>query len=227
MIPCVIPARGGSKGIPGKNMVPVGGKPLIVWSIEHAQQAQCVGTVCVATDCEPIANIAEQHDAKVFWRSAESASDNAPTEQVLTEIVSMWFPNAAVILFLQATSPIRQPYDIDRAYHRFMASGADSLFSACQVHGYTWMRTPDRLQAEYATRQPRQQVGYQRLEENGSLYLFRPDVLLQTGQRLGGRIVEYEMHPLDSFQIDEPEDIPLIENLMTLRNDHSYTTHTI
>ena len=82
------------------------------------------------------------------------------------------------------------------------------------MHGYTWTRTGDTVWPEYRERLPRQQHDCERLEENGSLYLFRPEVLLQTGQRLGGKIVPYVMHPLDSFQIDEPSDIGLIEMIM-------------
>lgn len=216
MIPCIIPARGGSKSIRHKNIVPLAGKPLIVWSIEQAQAAQCVRTVCVATDSQEIAVTAESHGAAVYWRSPESATDDAPSELVLREVVDAWYSQASAVMFLQATSPIRRPHDLDRAYEHFIAKGADSLFSACQVHGYTWELRGEHVVPKYGSRLPRQHERVTRLEENGSIYIFRPGVLRDYGNRLGGVVAVHHMDRLSSFQIDEPRDIELIERIMEI-----------
>ncbi len=219
MIPAIIPARGGSKGIPGKNIVPVAGKPLIVWTIEAAKAAQCVGDVIVATDCRDIADVSLSAGARVFWRSAESATDNAPSETVLTEVVSSEYRNAEAIVFLQATSPCRPWNAIDEAVQQFRSHAADSLFSARRIEGYTWIRGFTEVRPEYVTRGIRQSRTGERLEENGSIYIFRPGLLLGTGNRLGGRITAYVMSPLDSWQVDEPEDLAIIEKLLEVRNE--------
>lgn len=215
MIPCIIPARGGSKGIPRKNVLPVGGKPLIAWSIEHALAADCIGEVVVATDDTEIAEVALQYGAYVFWRSAKSATDDATSEMVLQEVITdLGYSDCKAIVFLQATSPIRPGGAIDSAIQLFRADHLDSMASVRRLEGYTW--TYDR--PDIKTRTPRQSRP-QRYEENGSIYIFMPRVIEQYGHRLGGRTGIYEMHPLDSFQIDEPSDIALIESLMEIRCD--------
>jgi N-acylneuraminate cytidylyltransferase len=222
MIPCIIPARGGSKGIPHKNVVPLTGKPLIVWSIEQAQEARCVGTVCVATDAEEIATVAEAHGASVFWRSEESARDDAPSERVLKEVIEAWFAEASAVVFLQATSPVRRRGEIDKAYEQFVSSGADSLFSACRVHGYTWEMYGHHIVSGYQERRPRQLEPVERWEENGSIYIFKPEVLRRYGTRLGGRIAVHSMPRLASFQVDELGDVELIERVMELNHADSH-----
>ena len=214
MIPCIIPARGGSKGIPRKNVMPVGGKPLIAWSIEHAKASRCIDEVIVATDDQEIAEVALLYGAFVFWRSEESSTDNAPSEMVLQEVISeMGFADCEAIVFLQATSPIRQVGDIDKAVW-LIRGGCDSVASTRRIEGYTW--TDGKPDSKF--RVPRQERP-ERDEENGSIYAFRPRVIEQYGNRLGGKTIMFRMHPLDSFQIDEPDDIPLIESIMEIRCD--------
>lgn len=218
MIPCIIPARGGSKGIPRKNIVELCGKPLIAWSIEQALASQYVDEAMVTTDCREIADVARQYGAKVFDRSPQTATDTASSESALLEVVSALYRHTEAILFLQATSPCRQPDDIDNAIQLFRNSGADSLFSARHVEGYTWSAN-GRVWSPSRERKPRQQESGETLEENGSIYLFKPSILLDHGTRLAGKIVPYLMHQLDSFQIDEPSDIPLVASLMEMRLD--------
>lgn len=219
MIACVIPARGGSKGIPRKNVIPVGGRPLIHWSIEQALGSVLVDQVIVATEDAEIAQVARSTGyvgVTVFPRSAESASDTAPTEMVLREVVAGTFENAECIVLLQPTSPLRQPDDIDKAIMTFRMHNADSLFSARRIEGYTWSVTSDGLVPRDGERKPRQLEQRKVIEENGSIYIFTPSVLRRLG-RLGGKIVPYYMHPLDSFQIDTPADIGLIETILEAR----------
>lgn len=223
MIPCIIPARGGSKGIPRKNIAPVGGKPLIVWSIEQALDSTLVDQVIVATEDEEIAEVARSTGnlgVTIFPRSTASATDDAPTEMVLREVVEGLWRDAEAVVFLQATSPIRQPGEIDRAIEYFRHTNADSLFSARRIDGYTWNAGGRVLSPRDGSRKPRQRETRNNLEENGSIYIFKPWVLLDHGSRLGGKIVPYIMHPMDSLQIDEPEDLPVIESLMELRLGH-------
>lgn len=217
MILAVIPARGGSKGIPRKNVVHLCGRPLISYSIEQAHRSQLVNRVVVATDDEEIAAVAKHHGADIYWRSADSATDTAPTEVVLREVIRAQQQTPDLVVFLQATSPIRQPYDVDEAIATLTASDADSLFSARVVHGYTWRRSGRIISPNYACRTPRQGQSTHTLEENGSLYVFKPWVLEQLNNRLGGTIVPYLMHPLDSFQIDEQDDLQLMAELMEVR----------
>lgn len=213
----IIPARAGSKGIPGKNIMPVCGKPLVAWTIEQALRAG-IDRVVVATDGEEIADVAMEYGAEPAGRSAESATDNAPTEVVIAEVLRQYSnritPDEAVLL-LQCTSPIRQSWDIHSVLAVLRNHG--SVFSARRVEGYTWWRTKRNVVPHYSERMPRQQHQHGTLEENGSIYAFRASGFLNSKTRLYGNIGVHLMHPLDSFQIDEPDDLALIEQLMHLR----------
>lgn len=224
MIVCIIPARGGSKGIPGKNIARVCGKPLLCWSIEQALESRQIDEVCVATDSDAIAFTAGHYGVEVYHRSAESATDEAPSETVLREVLDNKYPQAELCVFLQATSPMREPHDIDRAISTLVSEGADSLFSCRFVEGYVWEERGEQIVPYGTCRVRRQDSQVMRLEENGSIYVFKPSVLRQYGSRLGGKMAVYRMNPLDSFQIDHPEDIGFIEWLMSKRG--GYVTRT-
>lgn len=219
----IIPARGGSKGIPKKNLVPLLGRPLLSYSIEHAVETPGVDRVVVSTDDEEISEFAERWGAEVVRRPAEISGDTASSESalahVLDELAAREGYHPSLVAFLQATSPVRRAGEVTRALATFRRNAADSLFSATVVHGFLWQEeaTGDLrpLTYDYASRPPRQ-FTKPVLMENGSIYLFRPWVLRRQGCRLGGRIVHHIMDPLCSFQVDEPEDLPFIEDLLRL-----------
>ena len=125
-----------------------------------------------------------------------------------------------LVVFLQPTSPIRQPGDIDAAIERLESAGADSMFSACRQHGFVWRASAGNLESisyDSAARQRRQDIDGEDWKENGSFYVFRPWVLDTLGNRLGGVIDVWPMHALDSFQVDDPEDLEIIRALYELR----------
>jgi len=216
----IIPARGGSKGIPRKNLQLVGGKPLIVHSIECALGAPSVDRVIVSTDDEEIGKMAQDYGAEVIWRPAEISGDTALSESALVHALDFlrnkerYEPD--LVVFLQATSPLRRPEQIDEAVERLLCENADSLFSACRLHGFVWRVTDngvESLSCDYR-RRPRRQEAPVDLIENGSIYVFKPWVLRKFNNRLGGKITYYEMSPLESFQIDELEDLELMARLL-------------
>ncbi len=221
----LVPARGGSKGIPRKNIQPLAGKPLLAYTIEHARQTPAITRVVVSTDDAEIAAIAQQYGAEVVWRPVEISGDDASSESALLHALDYLRDTEGyepdLVVFLQATSPLRQPDDIQKAIETLQREQADALFSACAVHGFIWRREGKRLSSlsyDYRNRPRRQEMGGEDLLENGSIYVFKPAMLRQYGNRLGGKIAVYRMHPLDSFQVDEPDDLQLIEQLLPLRN---------
>lgn len=216
----LIPARGGSRGIPRKNIQPVGGKPLLAYSIEHARQSPAVTRVIVSTDDSEIARVAQERSAEVIWRPAEISGDTATSESALLHALDHlrntedYEPD--LVVFLQATSPLRQPDDVQKAVETLQYEQADSLFSACRVHGFVWRKQGDQLLSltyDYRNRLRRQDSS-EDLVENGSIYVFKPWVLRQFNNRLGGKIAVYLMNVLDSFQVDEQEDLSLMEQLL-------------
>jgi N-acylneuraminate cytidylyltransferase len=217
-IVCIIPARGGSKGIPGKNIMDFCGKPLLAWSILQAQQAKNVNAVYVTSDDKVILGVAEDFGAKPIRRPDELSTDTAVSEAALLHALDQIEKEKAtkidVVVFLQATSPLRESEDIDNAIRKLIDENADSLFSSARLEDFfIWQETEEgfkSLNFDNAKRLRRQDVKPQYVE-NGSIYLFKPDVLRSTNVRLGGRIAIYEMDFWKTWEIDSLEDKALCE----------------
>ncbi|MFC2006762.1 cytidylyltransferase domain-containing protein [Chloroflexota bacterium] len=223
----IIPARGGSKGVPEKNIRLLAGKPLLAHSIEHSLQARQVNRTVVSTDDTEIAEIAGQYGAEVVMRPAELATDTASSEAALLHTISSleetegYIPS--LVVFLQATSPLRQPDDIDNAISTLNDAKADSLFSCCPSHSFYWQVLDGQLVSanyDYRHRSRRQDCPPEYIE-NGSIYVTKTGTLKKYKNRLGGNIALYEMSQLDSFQIDTEDDLRLLEHLFALRNQTS------
>lgn len=217
----IIPARGGSKGIPGKNIREVAGKPLIAHSIEHALNADRVTRVVVSTDDHRIADVSRQWGAEVVDRPGSIAGDDAPSEAALIHVLDHLKTKEGyepeLVVFLQATSPVRRPPDVDGAIDALLAAGADSLFSASPQQGFVWRMEPSgptSVTYDYTSR-PRRQDAARHVTENGSLYVFRPSGLRENRNRLSGQIATYEMGSAEALQIDEEADLLLAEWLLT------------
>jgi YrbI family 3-deoxy-D-manno-octulosonate 8-phosphate phosphatase len=218
----IIPARGGSKGIPHKNIAMVGDKPLLAYTVEHAKQTPSINRVIVSTDDQQIGDVARQWGAEVVLRPESISGDAASSESALLYTLDRLLEEGYephLVAFLQATSPSRQPDDLQNAIDLLLQEEADSLFSACPMHGFAWRvgdGHPISLSYDYHNRLRRQEAP-EEVIENGSIYLFRPWVLRKMNNRLGGKIAVYRMHPLDSLQVDEPGDLETMEQLLSAR----------
>ena len=223
---CIIPARGGSKGIPRKNVCKVAGMPLVAYSIEHAMASKYVQRVFVSTEDEEIAETAKLYGAEIIHRPPELASDSATSESALLHALD-WYrfcigKDPDLIVFLQATSPIRRPEDIDKAIENLVSSGADSLLSVSEFHGFLWSRGVDgnwQTDNYSPQKRPMRQDLPLQYKENGSLYIFKPWVLRSLNCRLGGKIELYPMDALCSLDIDRPEDLELCQLLLERKRD--------
>ncbi len=217
----VIPARGGSKGIPGKNVRHVAGAPLITHSIRQAVEASLVDLVFVSTDDEEIAAISQRAGARVIERPDEFATDTATSESALRhslDVITAEVGDPDLVVFLQPTSPLRRPWDVDGAVRRLRELEADSLFSANMLHAFVWQEGATGLQSltyDHRSRPRRQDREVVDWVENGSIYVFKPWVLRDLDNRLGGTIGVYEMEMMSSFQVDEPADLVLMEAITT------------
>lgn len=225
----IIPARGGSKGLPGKNIALLAGRPLVAHSIEHALAVRGVDRVVVSTDDERIAGVARGAGARVVVRPPELASDAAPSEgallHALDRVVEEDGRAPDLVLFLQATSPIRRPDDIERAVQALVGDGADSLFSASPQHGFVWKvqgRGVDSITYDFRSRKRRQELDGEIIVENGSFYLFKPWVLRTLGNRLGGVVTFVRTGFLEALQIDDRDDLDLAEWLLTAIRLHGW-----
>jgi len=216
----IIPARGGSKGVPRKNIRPLAGQPLIAHSIQDALEAKDVDQVYVSTDDREIADISENYGAEVIHRPAELANDTASSEAALIHAVSeiekldILLDN---IVFLQCTSPIRTGQDIDQALEKLQAKQADSLLSVSPNHRFLWEEqegVAHPINYDYRQRPRRQDMSPQYVE-NGSIYIFKPWVLKEQNNRLGGQIALYVMSEESALEIDSTTDLKVIEAIVS------------
>jgi len=224
-IVAVILARGGSKGIPRKNVLPVGGVPLIGRSIKAALAAPSVSEVYVSTDDEEIATVAKEYGAKVVDRPAEFADDTASSESALFHFAEA--VPAETYVFLQCTSPFTTGEDIEGAIQKFNEEGIDSVLSVTEDHGgflcggFTWDEDGKSVNYDYTNR-PRRQDMKKTYRENGAIYIMTREGLLEHQNRLHGKVGIYEISRLRSFEIDEPEDMSLAENHFTWLKENGY-----
>ena len=213
----VIPARGGSKRIPRKNLVQVAGMPLVCHSIRHLACARCVTRVVVSTDDAGIAEVSRRHGAEVVMRPGELSGDAASSESAVLHVLDRLKDQEGfepkLVVFLQATSPVRRAADIDLAVEQLERERADSLFSACRSNKLLWRATvegPLPLNYDFRLRRREQEMAPQ-YRENGSIYVFPPGLLRRENNRMGGRISIYEMPEWASFQVDELWEVALVE----------------
>ncbi|NSW78196.1 MAG: acylneuraminate cytidylyltransferase [Chthonomonadetes bacterium] len=209
----IIPARGGSKGIPRKNLQEVGGIPLIGRSVLAARGARHVQAVYVSTDDAEIASVAQEYGAQIIWRPAELATDTASSESALLHALEMLREHGSeveLIVFIQCTSPFVEPQDIDAMIEKMQEEQADCIFTVTPFHGFLW-KSDAQLGAvgvnhDRAVR-PRRQERAPQFLETGAVYVMRTGGFLRTRHRFFGRVLMYEVPPERSIEIDEPADL--------------------
>ncbi len=215
----IIPARGGSKGLPGKNIRTLTGKPLIAHSIIHSLEAKLIDKVYVSTDDHEIAEIAQEYGAEIINRPEELAGDTASSESALIHAVEQIEATGVTIdlvVFLQCTSPIRTEKDIDNGIKKVKTEGADSLLSVSPSHRFLWQEVngvAKSINYDYRHRHRRQDMQPQYVE-NGSIYIFKPWVLKELNNRLGGKIALLTMSEAASWEIDSLLDFEIAESLL-------------
>lgn len=214
----IIPARGGSKEIPNKNIILVSGKPLIEWTIEQSLRTESISSTYVSTDDEKIADVAIKKGAKVIHRPKELSQDDSTSESAIVHALGYLNKEINIIpdvvVMLQATSPLRKPNDIENAVKQFIYKKADSLISGSVLEDFLiWECTNDEWKSvnwDYKNRGRRQKRTRQYVE-NGSIYVFKPDVILKFDNRIGEKLHFYEMEFWQNWEIDSYADLPLVE----------------
>jgi len=215
----IIPARGGSKGIPRKNIAMCAGKPLIQWTIEAARLSSKVNTVMVSADNADIANIALDHSVTLSIRPDELSTDTTSTEDVLA--FHLEDEKADAVVLLQPTSPVRSAEHIDEAIG-ILGQGYDSVVSVVLSHCFLWHSGEDSAVPLYHKRVMRQEM--EQYEENGSIYVFTMEHWRRERNRLGGKTALYMMPDECRYQIDTPFDLWLCEQIL-LKEDVVVSTN--
>lgn len=215
-VAAVIPARGGSKGVPRKNIRMVGGKPLIAYMIDSAINAKMLDRVFVSTDDYEIAEVSRRYGAEVIMRPAEISGDKASSESALLHALDFlkktenYHPD--IFLMLQCTSPLTPPSEIDGVISALQNDpSADSCFAAVPFYYFLWKTdeagTAQGINHDGGPRKRRQDLEKQYLEA-GSAYAMRTEKFLEEKTRFCGRTIMYEAPDCSSnLEIDEPVDI--------------------
>ena len=214
--------------MPGKNLQPLAGKALIVWSIEQALAARdVIDRVIVSTDSEEIAKVAIDSGAEVpSLRPSHLAGDEMPTEPVLLHVVEELAQQGEcpdAVMLLQPTSPLRLPGSIERAIAEFQVRDADSLISMVETHAFFWsfpngLHAPPVAAYDFRNRPRRQEIlpADKKYKENGSIYMTRTNLLCREKNRLGGVIAGFIMDEAEGIEIDSLADFSIIESLLHL-----------
>ena len=216
-----IPARGGSKSIPLKNIKNIAEKPLVYWTAKAASDCNNIDLVYIATDSKIIGETVlgfKLPKVRVIGRSKDTATDTASTESVMIEFAQkVEFDN---IILIQATSPLLRTEDIEGGFNLLKEEGTDSVLSVVRQKRFYWENIGNGLArpTNYNfLERPRRQDFQGNLVENGAFYITSKERLLTSGCRISGNIRAYEMDEETYFEIDEQSDWVIIEQLLKRR----------
>lgn len=227
-----IPVRGGSKSIPLKNIQPINGRPLVYWTIDAAIQCGKIDAVYICTDSDAIKDCVMQYKQttanteKLYCidRPLETATDTASTESVMLYFAEKF--EFEQMILIQATSPLLTKEHLEEAICHYESEKSDSLLSVVRQKRFIWEETEEGAKPvnyDFLNRPRRQEFsGY--LVENGAFYITSKENLLQSGCRISGKIHTYEMPEETYFEIDEPSDWLIIEQLMKKREEQKSKT---
>lgn len=225
-------ARGGSKGLPGKNIRPLAGKPLIAWSIEHARAVKRIERVIVSTDSEEIAAVARDFGADVpFLRPAELARDESPEWLAWRHALAFLqntegaLPDA--MLSVPTTAPLRLPIDLENCLDEFAKRDADMVITVSDAHRNPWFNMVKENQdgsvglvMELASGITRRQDAPEVFDMATVAYVARPQFVMQQMGTFSGRVRAVKVPVERAIDIDTQFDFELAEFLISRRENH-------
>jgi CMP-N-acetylneuraminic acid synthetase len=226
----VVPARGGSKRLAGKNIRPLAGRPLLAYTLDAIREADLAAPAAVSTEDPEIARVAERHGTRVIVRPQELATDTASTEGVLMHALGVFAREGitpAWVMTLQPTSPFLDGATI-RAFAAEIARAPelqDCLMSVTEDHGDYWlMADGGRLTRLFPDAPRRQQDRRPLFLENSAIYVARVATLAATGSVIGGIVRGLPIDPLAGFDIHTESDLRMAEAILTVRRKRTITT---
>ena len=225
----IIPARGGSKGVPQKNIRFLAGKPLIAYTIDCTLNSKYINKVVVSTDDQEIATISEKYGAEVVKRPDSLATDNSPTiDAVFHVLESLKIQNEkqTVIVLLQPTSPLRTSQDINSAIDLFFKNECDSVISVCECqHSPYWAYKIDNHYLKTILGNNYLKMRRQDLPKsyipNGAIYISTVAVLQESRSFNSPRTIPYIMPSIRSVDIDNELDFIVAESIINMLSRHS------
>jgi N-acylneuraminate cytidylyltransferase len=218
----IIPARGGSKGVPRKNLRTVGGHPLIEWSIRSGQESHHSKAVVVSTDDDEIAQIATLAGSLVVSRPAHLATDTSQTELTIAHVLDVVTDadSYSHIVLLQPTAPIRRVGLVDQAIEKMTHDCSDSLVGVVESSPFIWKGSTGNASPEYdVTQRPMRQsfaasdLSYR---ETGNIYITTADAFRNSGCRVSSKTSLFVLNTAEGLDIDTEFDIELADTLLRI-----------
>jgi N-acylneuraminate cytidylyltransferase len=226
-IVAIIPARGGSKGVPRKNIKLLDGKPLLSYAIDAALKSNFIKHVVVNTEDTEIASIAAKYPVIVqsrpekFWHDNTFQEVDRLLEWSVIDLEENHFNSLIdIVVLLYPTSPLRTTDDIDQCVELVANGNCDSSLSLCEDRSYLWRYDGNFVNPtnyDPHKRGPNQLEGWNQWRENKAVYCMTRSLLIDTRCRLGGKICGSAMSKLNSVDIDLPEDFALVESIIESR----------
>lgn len=222
----IIPARGGSKGLPGKNIKELCGKPLIAWSIEAGLKSKYLDEVMVTTDSQNIVEISKRYGASVpFLRPDKLASDTASSFDAIKHTIE-YYKNELnkefdYIVLLEPTSPLRKEYDIDIAIEILLNSNADSIVGICRTEDQNPAFLVLKNEKNFISGYENKEIKVLRRQDikdvyffEGTIYISKTNILLDKKTFYHENTIGYEVPKYKSLEIDDIEDFIMVEAIM-------------
>ncbi|NUO98566.1 MAG: NTP transferase domain-containing protein [Nonomuraea sp.] len=208
----VVPARGGSAGVPLKNLALVGGVPLVTRAVRACLRAELVDQVVVSTDHERIAETARAAGATVVDRPEELSGATASSESAVLHALDALGADPEVVVLVQCTSAFIDPEDLSAAVRKVLDGEADSVVSGLPTHEFLWTAAGAGVNHDPAVR-PRRQDREPQFRENGAFYVMRAAGLREHGHRFFGEVAVQPVPPQHAIEVDDPEDLELVRAL--------------
>jgi CMP-N,N'-diacetyllegionaminic acid synthase len=209
----IILARGGSKGIPGKNIKNFLGKPLLIWTIIQAKISQKISKIYLSSDLELILEIGKKYGIETIKRPKNISGDHSKSEEAILHLLKNINYTPDGIVMLEPTAPLREPNDIDNCINYFYTKKLDSCFSGAILEDFLiWKKNKEKLKPmnyNYKQRISRQLRNPQ-IKETGAIYVFKPKIINKFQNRLGGKIGYFTTNLWQSFEIDNLNDWKLV-----------------
>jgi len=216
----IIPARGGSKRLPRKNILPLAGKPVIAYSIENSLNSKYIDRTIVSTEDKEIAEISKKYGAEVIERPKELATDEATTLVVLQHVLSVLKEqdyNPDVVVLLQPTSPLRKTSQIDVSIKKLIDNNANAVVSVSELHiGYKWLLEIKNGKLYFISENNLKNTRTQDQEKsymlNGAIYAYKTEIILKSGiYNFNDNCLPLIMGKKTSIDIDDKTDLKLVE----------------
>lgn len=227
-IVAIIPARGGSKGIPLKNIQPIGGVPLISRTIRAALDSKYISAVYVSTDSELIANVAREEGAEIIVRPADISGDAASSESALLYSLEKINISSDFLVFLQCTSPFTTSHHIDKCIESIISLDADSCLATVSNHRFLWKNLENNdgvvgINHDGRNRKRRQDLDPEFME-TGAVYVMRTNKFIKEKTRFCGKVVNCNFDDESlAFEIDSPFDLLVARAIDQSRNNSDYS----